>query len=193
MAQNWLPSRDATLLQFAINFSQKVNLSPASYGLSSADAAAVAGLLASYSASYSAATNPATRTKSAIVGKDVAKKALAAEIRVLAKRVQCNPAVGVQQRTDLGLPIAAAPSPIPAPAASPYCCSPLVNLKSIRGRSHAIRLADAAAPTRRAKPAGVHGAEIYSFVAAGPGDAPPENLENWRFEGLATRTEFRVA
>jgi hypothetical protein len=192
MAQNWLPSRDATLLQFASNFAQKVNLSPASYGLSSADAAAVAGLLASYSASHSAATNPATRTKSAIVGKDVAKKALAAEIRVLAKRVQCNPAVGVQQRTDLGLPIAAAPSPIPAPAASPYCCSPLVKLMSIRGRSHTIRLA-AAAATRRAKPPGVHGAEIYSFVAAGPGDAPPENLENWRFEGLATRTEFRVA
>jgi hypothetical protein len=188
MAQNWLPSRDATLLQFASNFAQKVNLSPASYGLSSADAAAVAGLVASYSASYSAATNPATRTKTAIVGKDVAKKALAAEIRVLAKRVQCNPAVGVQQRTDLGLPIAAAPSPIPAPADRP-----LVNLMSIRGRSHTIRLAAAAAPTRRAKPAGVHGAEIYSFVAAGPGDAPPENLENWRFEGLATRTEFRVA
>lgn len=61
-------------------------------------------------------------------------------------------------------------------------------LVSPRGR---IRIGDEATPTRRAKPAGVLGALIFTKIAA-PGEAPPAHLKEAEFEGLATRTHHQL-
>lgn len=55
-----------------------------------------------------------------------------------------------------------------------------------------IRLVDETTPTKKAKPFGVEGAEVYSYIPA-DGEEPPMDLEKWRFEGLATRSTFQIA
>jgi hypothetical protein len=59
-------------------------------------------------------------------------------------------------------------------------------------RSHRLRLVDETTLTKRAKPEGVEGAEVYSFVAA-DGQAPPADLTQWRFEGQTRRWDYTVS
>jgi hypothetical protein len=186
MASNWLPTKEATLQQFAVNFSSKITAAPTSYGLVVGDATALASLVTSYTSTLATATNPTTRTKTAVTNKNVAKAQLVADIRVLAKRIQANPAVTAGQKTDLGLPLKQTPTPIPAPTVAPA-----LNLSSIGIRSHSIRVADEATPNKRGKPAGVQGAEVYVYVAASTVN-PPSDLTAWRFEGLTTDPDFNI-
>lgn len=184
----WLPSRDTQLLPFAQNFSAKITASPTSFGLTTADATSLAAAVTAYDSALATALNPTTRTKSTIAAKDLAKAQMVAIVRSQAKRIQANPSVTAVQKTDLGLPIyPATRTPVPPPGTKP-----LVNLISTQSRGHVIRLADILTPDKRARPAGVAAAEVYSFVLATPGQEPPQDLEGWRFEGLATKPEFEV-
>ena len=73
----------------------------------------------------------------------------------------------------------------------PPATKPLVAVLGMdRGRV-LVHLTDETTPDGRAKPDGTVGAEVYSFVAA-PNTTPPADLEEWRYEGLATRRQFEV-
>jgi hypothetical protein len=187
MSTDWLPSRDTLLQTFAVNFSAKITTNFASYGLVTGDATALATLVTSFNSALAAATNPPTRTKTTVAAKNVAKAQLVADIRILAKRIQANPAVTIPQKTDLGLPIKSAPTPIPVPAVKPD-----VTLTNIDIRTHTVRVTDLTTPSKRGKPDGVQGAEVYVFVAAA-GTTPPADLSQWRFEGLTTDPDFSIS
>lgn len=185
---NWLPNRETDLLPFVTNFAQKIQAALTSYGLTAPEAVALSSLVGAFSQSLATALNPTTRTKTTIAAKDLAKAQVVATVRSYAKRIQANPAVTVTQRTDLGLPAAPAPRvPVPPPGSKP-----ILALMATEGRSHLIRLTDITTPDKRARPAGVAGAEVYSFVPTAPGETPPPDLEKWRFEGIATRADFEV-
>lgn len=102
----------------------------------------------------------------------------------LGQRIQANPAVSDALKLGLGLrPHDVHPTHIPAPG-----LAPLATVVSVTGRAVRVRLADALNPSRRGKPDGVAGATVLSHV----GDAPPENLDGWKFEGNTTRTVVDV-
>jgi hypothetical protein len=186
-SSSWLPDKDADLLSFSTNFTAKIVAAPTTYSLTAADATALGLLNTAFTSALASATNPSTRTKTTVAAKNVVKAQLVADIRSLAKRIQASPTVTVPQKTDLGLPIhQTVPTPVPAPSTQP-----LINLMSTGGKAMTIRLADELTPTKRARPAGSVGAEVYSYVAAAPG-VLPDDLEQWRFEGLATKAEFEV-
>ena len=186
-SQSYLPSRDEELSTWAGNYSSKITATPVAYGLLAADATALAALVASFNTALGAATNPATRTAVTVASKDTAKVALVADIRSLARRIQATPSVTAAQKTELGLTVHdEVPSPVPPPATRP-----LVAVMSTAARMINIRLSDETTPTRRARPTGTSGAEVYSFVPTAS-EAPPADLENWRFEGMATRSDFAV-
>jgi hypothetical protein len=187
MASNWLPARDTLFQTFCVNFSAKITASPTSYGLVAGDATALATLVTAFNSALASATNPTTRTKTTVSQKNVSRAQLSADVRILAKRIQANPAVTIPQKTDLGLPIKSAPTPIPVPAVKPD-----VTLTNIDIRTHTVRVTDLTTPSKRGKPAGVQGAEVYVYVAA-PGATPPADLTGWRFEGLTTDPDFSIA
>jgi hypothetical protein len=181
---DFLPTADSDLLAFAQNFSTKITATPTAYGLIAGDATALAALVTTFSSALATALTPATRTAVTVASKDTARSVLVTELRSLAKRVQATPTVTAAQRTELGLPVHdAVPTPVPAPATTP-----LVNLMLVGSRTHTIRIVDETTPTKRARPAGAVGAEIFSFVGA----TPPADLEGWRYEGQATNSEFIV-
>jgi hypothetical protein len=81
------------------------------------------------------------------------------------------------QRFSLGLPIRRVPSPIPQPGEAPD-----VDVKSVSGRTIICRI-HRATGSRRGKPPGVAGANVYSHV----GPTPPASLNDWTLEGHASR------
>jgi hypothetical protein len=188
MGTSWLPLNDAGLLAFVQPFSTKIAATPTAFGLTAADATTLTGLVTGYQTALATATDPSTRTPVSVTAKEVAKASLVAETRSLAKRVQANPAVTPEQKTDLGLPIhKTTNTPIPAPVTKPVLTVAAISA----GRSVTIKLADESSTNKRAKPYGVDGAEVYSYVPA-DGEAPPTDLERWRFEGIATRSTFDI-
>ncbi len=185
---DFIPSVDAQLLAFAQNFSTKISGTPLVFGLVAADATNLATQVSAFSSALTTATTPGTRTAVTVAAKETARTTLVADLRSLARRVQATLTVTVAQKTDLGLPIRdVVPSPVPAPATKPA-----LDLRGIDRQSHLILIADETTPTRRARPAGAIGAEVYAFIGA-PGATPPADLKHWEYMGLASKSEFTVS
>ncbi len=182
MSYHFLPRTDAGLLSWSANFLARIQLDPTVYGLTADDAADYALLQAQYDQKLSAATDPLTRGGSTILAKNIARDFLAAESRKLARIIQANPAVTNQQKYDLALNVRAARTPIPPPAEVP-----VLDLMSVSGRTVEIRLHNGTS-TRRGKPAGVAGANLFSFV----GETPPADLKAWTFQQGDSRTKATI-
>jgi hypothetical protein len=140
-----------------------------------------------YDTSLTTATNPATRTATAVAAKNTARAQLVADIRLLVRRIQATPSVTPAQKTSLGITV---PDHVRTPVPPPTT-RPVLSVANISSRTLSIRLADETTPTRRAKPPGVDGAEVYSFAAAA-GTPPPADLTAWQYKGLAKRADFNV-
>ena len=112
--------------------------------------------------------------------KDDARAAFEGVIRPLVARLQASPDVDNLERQALGITVrdtVATPSPIPT-------ARPVVSVDTSERLRHTLHFADEATPTRRAKPSGVMGAEIWVKV----GDPPPSGPAELTFLSLATRT-----
>ena len=181
---NFLPDRDGDLVTWSVNFKTKITATPTAYGLTAPQSTAYGVKHDAYAAAYQTASNPDTRSPTNIIAKDVARFALAADARMLARIVQATPSVTAEQKSELGLTVRdVEPSPIPPPAIAPG-----LDIVSTVGNTVRIRLHDVTNPTRRGKPAGVAGASVFSFVGA----AAPSELSDWRFEGNTTRTSVEI-
>lgn len=179
MRTDFLPSREAELVTWTSNFSQKINATATAFGLTAAQATSYGTLNTAFISAYQTANDPSTRSPSNIVAKNTAMTALKANARELARIVQATPSVTPEQKSELGLTVRDGEgSPIPAPATAPQ-----IDLVSMVGRTLSIRLHDGDS-TRRGKPAGVQGASVFSFVGA----TPPADPSDWKFEGSTTRT-----
>lgn len=182
---SYLPLADGPLQDWADNFSAKISAEadPATIGLDAKQVTDYAALAADYATKLAASVNPDTRGGATVLAKNTAKKALVAESRKLAMIVTNHPGVTDQQRYDLGLNIRdTTPTPVPPPDESPT-----IDVLSVDGWTLNIRLHDGTA-TKRAKPAGVTGALVFTYV----GDVAPVDVEAWKFEGTASRTNTKV-
>lgn len=184
MSDRFPPAREADLVTWAGVFGTKISSAPTTYGLTAAQATLYETTRSAFVASYTTANTPLTRSPANIALKDDAKAALIAQIRLLAGIVQSAPGTTNPMRIELGLPERhLEPTPVPPPA-----YSPLIEVKSVSGRTARIRLIDTANPTRRGRPAGVDGAAVFSHVGA----APAADISGWKFEGNTGRTTVEV-
>jgi hypothetical protein len=182
---HFIPTRDADLVTWSLNFKTRIATMATSVGLTSAQSTAYGLLHDSFVTAFNDASSDATNSRSAIITKNEARASLVANARLLAGIAQKFPGTTNTQRSELGLTVKDAdPSPIPPPAMAPGLL-----ILSVSGTTARVRLTDPANPTRRGKPAGVAGASIFSYVGA----TPPAALSDWRFEGNTTRTGVEVA
>lgn len=114
--------------------------------------------------------------------KRTARSVLDAVARPIVAFVQTYPATTNADRAMMAItPKLAGGTPVPTPATRP-----VARLESGQRLRHELRIVDEATPTRKAKPAGVLGVEVWRALTApyepspGPGDA-------YRFLGLNTR------
>ena len=191
---DFLPARDADLLNWSRNFDQQINTppGPGAFGISALQAAQYTVLHDAFAAGYANATNANLNSKAAIGAKNSAKKALKAEARKLARIVQATPSVTNDQRGKLGLTIADPHMTAIARPADP----PIVSVLRSLGCIVRIRLRDKSSPDRLGRPPGTAGAVIMSYTAQPQGEPremkAPANMANWTFRGIATRRYFDV-
>ena len=186
--KDFLPARDEALSLWAINFGGLIAISAASYGLVLADSTALNPLISAFTTSLSAAKNPTTRTPASVAAKSTARAQLSADIRALVKRIQSNNTITAAQKVSLGITV---PSHVRTPVAPPVT-RPVLSVANMASRSLTLRVSDESTPTKRAKPAGCEGANVYSFVALA-GTPPPADLSSWTYKGLARKADFNCA
>lgn len=181
MPVDYLPSREAELIQWSRNFDSFITADPPAYGLDAAQAAAYNTLHLAFEAALQAAANSATRTHPVILAKNDAKEALIAEARRLVNIIQAFPGTTNQERGDLQITVRdTEPTPVPIPGDAPT-----IELLSVKGRTLQVRLRDVQNPDRRGKPDGVDGASVFYYVGE---EVPPSEPDQWKFFGSTTRT-----
>lgn len=107
------------------------------------------------------------------------------EVRVAVRMIQANNLVTDASRDAAGVHVhKSTRTPVTPPATAP------VGFVIASDRlEHTLSFSDSATPTRRARPAGVTGCEVYLFV----GDDTPQSPSRYTFRMLSTRTPQRVA
>lgn len=184
MATSYIPSTDADFQVWLDNFSELITADPTAYGLSSADATALATLTTTYDNALAAATNGSTRGPSTVNAKDVARTNAQARARQLATIIQANPAVTEEQKTDLGITVRKTnKTPIPAPASSPL----LAYIATTTGQQ-TLRYSDQMTPDSRSKPFGVVALQLSVWLTAI--GTPPSGPANKVL--IVTRNPFPV-
>lgn len=178
MSDSYLPQSDTGLRDFAVNLAAKALVTDGPTAGQLLELVAASG---SFDTTLTTATAPATRTRPAILAKDAAKAMLITVVRKVARIIMANPAVTNARRAELGLTVRKTPAPIPAPSTAPT-----LDVVSVSGASFHLRIHGE--PVRTAKPDGVAGAQIYSFV----GEAAPPDLKLWQQAAQVTRTEAVV-
>jgi hypothetical protein len=108
-------------------------------------------------------------------------------IREVVRQIQANAKTSDAQRGALGITIAdAIATPVGAPTTRP-----VVKVDFSNRLLHRIAFADERTPTRRTKPRGIMGAEVWVKVTA-LGEAPPTGPADLKFLLLATRSPAKV-
>ena len=183
MGKNFFNGTDAQLNTGSAAFSAKITATPTAFGLVAAQATAYSTLNGLFNTAYLAAIDPITRTKGKVAAKNQTKVNLKAMASELAKIIQATPTVTDEQKIELGLNVRAHPTPNPPPSVRPA-----VSVIAVNGRAVTVNITDAAVPSKRGKPAGCLGANIYSFA----GTTYPVDPTAWSFEGTSTKRQVTV-
>lgn len=164
---SYIPATDSAFLTWLNNFSSLLTASPATYGLSGADATIVAGVTTTYDSALALATDPSTRTSVTVASKDAARASAEAIVRPYAVSISQNTAVSNGDKVAIGVTVRSnIPTPIPAPVTPPVIslikANPLVQQLMIRPLGSSTK----------AKPGGTIAIEVARTVGTVPATDP---------------------
>jgi hypothetical protein len=184
MAQDYIPGSDSEFDLWQANFMTYANAHLGDLGLIPADMVPITAAQTAWHTAllaHIAAVDAAHGTRAT---KDNTRGELEAQLRSLIADLQRSPSVDDTERGALGIPIRdTQKTPPPAPSTRP-----VVRVDSGQRLRHVLHWTDEGSPTRRAKPAGVQGAEIWVKVGA----APPTGPSELTFLALDTSTPYTV-
>lgn len=180
---DYLPGPDADYQAWVTNFVAYANANLAALGLVAADMTPVTTNQTTFTTNFAGHIAAKAAAQAAKQAKDDARAGLTAAIRPLVRRLQASAVVSDAEKAALGITVANTPSPIGPPTTSPIC-----SIECGARLQHTLRFVDETTPTRKAKPAGVLGAEIWTKV----GDTPPTSESELRFVGFDTNAPYTV-
>jgi len=183
---SYIPARDADLVNWSDNFSTLLTASPATYGLISGDAVAVAAANTPWQTAYTTAIDPSTRTPVAVQAKDDAKISMLATIRPYAQLISLNAGVLASDKIAIGVnPRTSSPTPISAPVTNP-----ILAVVSTTPLQHVLRYRDeSASPSVKSKPYGVLQIQIFCSVSA----TVITDQNALDYKGVATKSPFLLS
>jgi hypothetical protein len=180
MAHDYIPKRDAEFRDWSASFSGHINSAPEQFGLTPLLASEYAALNDAFAAALTAAGD---RARPAVAAKKTARKAAEKQARALVRIIQAHPQTTNAMRAAISIPVRdVEPSPVHPPPDAPS-----LSVKLLRDSTVRITVHDPVLGTR-GKPKGALGAELYSFV----GEAPPDSLDDWRYEGTTGRPRTNI-
>lgn len=161
----YIPAKDADLDNWATNFSTLITASPATYGLTSGDASAIAAVYTTWHTDYLIVTSPTTKTMASVAAKNAAKISLLATIRPYAQNIGLNAGVTTSNKVALGInPRTSTPTPITAPTTYP-----VLGITQTLALQAVLTYRDQmASPTSKAKPYGAIGTQIFATASVTP-------------------------
>lgn len=178
---DYLPGPDADYQAWVTNFVTYANANLAALGLVAADMTPVTTNQTTFNTNFAGHIAAKAAAQAAKQSKDDARAGLTASIRPLVRRLQASSVVSDAEKASLGITVAAEPSPIGPPTTAPIC-----SIECGARLQHTLRFVDETTPTRKAKPAGVLGVEIWNKV----GDTPPATEAELRFVAVDTSAPY---
>lgn len=143
--------------------------------------------LSAWIGAYAAHVKAQAAAEGARQAKDAARAALEKEVRPVTNFVQGYPKTTNADRAEMGITVRdASPTPAPAPSSRP-----LALVESGQRLTHQLRLVDESTPTRRARPAGVLGAEVWVKLVDADSPAPTDPAA-LTFLTMTTKPSFRA-
>jgi hypothetical protein len=182
MMADYIPAADAEFDAWQTNFVDYATANMAELGLDAADLTPIDTAQTEWATDYPAHVTAVANAESARAAKDGARAGYVTLVRALVRRLQASSTITDAQRAALGITV---PGMNPTPSGPPES-RPLVTIDCSQRLRHLIGFTDETTPTRRAKPAGVLGAEIWVKV----GGTAPTDPSELRFMGLSTRAPF---
>ena len=179
---DYIPPADPAFDTWEANFVNYVLGNFATLGLVVGDVADVGTAHTAWTVAYPANSTAQTAAQAARQTKDDARAALESEIRSLTRRLQASPDVDDTERAAMGITV---PDTVGTAAAVP-ATRPLVTVDTSQRLRHVIAFVDEATPTRKAKPAGVMGVELWVKI----GDPAPVDPSELTFLSVDTRTPY---
>ena len=180
--RSYLPGRLAEYVTFVTDFRDLIVAAAPDYGLTVGQAEGYALTCDRFLDLNRKSSSGATRTPEVITARDLARADLTDETRTLVDVIQAWPAMTDDKRRRLGITVPKRDrTPIGPPTEVPR-----LDVDSVDGHRVTVRLHGDDGSRR--KPAGVQGANLYSFV----GDVPPQDVALWKAEGATSRSEVVV-
>lgn len=178
---DYLPGPDADYQACVTNFVTYANANLAALGLVAGDMTPVTTAQTAWNTGFAAHIAAKAAAQAAKQTKDENRAALTGNLRPLVRRLQASAVVSDAEKASLGITVAQQPGPIGPPTTAPIC-----NISCGARLQHTLSFVDETTPTRKAKPAGVLGVEIWNHV----GIAPPAGEGDLRFVAVDTNAPY---
>lgn len=185
---DYIPGSDTGFQAWVNNFATYAGAHLVELGIALPDIMPILAGRADFDTKMSANVTAQQAAQSARQAKDVSRDALESLIRVLVRQLQASGDVDNSERAALGITV---PDTIRTTAAGGISTRPVGVVDTSQRLRHEIRFTDEATPTRRAKPAGIMGCEIWVKVAA-VGEAPPASADELSFISMDTASPYIV-
>ncbi len=181
---DYIPGGDAEFNAWQQNFLSYATANAAALGLDPlVDIPPLTTGQTAWESDYPAHVTAQSTAQSARVTKDAARAGYVSLIRASVGRLQASADVDDAERAALGITV---PDTDPTPTGPPTS-RPVIEVRCDQRLQQTIVFRDELTPTRKAKPAGVLGAEVWVKV----GDPPPVDPDtDLRFLGLDTSTPY---
>jgi hypothetical protein len=185
--EHYMPRPDGDFAAWANHYYDAVKKWWDANGFDPTDLKPLETALAEWQKDYPAHVAAQQRAEGARQAKDAARAALEKEVRPVTNFVQGWPKTTNADRAEMGITVRdTSPTPAPAPSSRP-----LALVESGQRLTHQLRLVDESTPTRRARPAGVLGAEVWVKLVDADQPAPTDPAA-LTFLTMTTRPSFRA-
>jgi len=181
---DYIPTPDNDFLAWEQRFARYANNSMPALGLAPGELDDVNAAQGDWVSAWFANTDAQDDAEAARQAKDAARATYETLIRALVKRLQASAAVDDSERAALGITVRDAIRT----AASVPISKPVTIIDARTRLQHSIAFADEGTPTKRSKPSGVMGCEIWIKI----GGDPPVDPREVKFLALDTATPYVV-
>jgi len=188
MAKDYIPASDTEFLAWAANFVTYSGAHLVELGIGPPNIVPIAAGRADFDTKLSANVTAQQAAQSARQAKDDSRDTFETAIRQLVRQLQASGKVDDAERAALGITI---PDTTRTVAAGGINTRPIGAVDTSQRLRHEIRFSDEATPTKRAKPAGVMGCEIWVKVSA-TGEAAPSSADELSFVAMDTASPYTV-
>lgn len=199
--EHYIPRPDGDFAAWANHYSEAVEKFYIAQGLDPGALIPLKEALQAWNEAYPAHVAAQQRAEGARQTKDAARAALERQVRPVTNFVQAYPKTTNADRAEMGITVRS----LVGQASRLPTTAPVALVESGQRLTHHLRLVDESTPTRRARPRGVLGAEVWVKLVApptadapagSPPGAPPtdpaRDPSSFTFLTMTTRPSFRA-